>query len=64
MSQKRKGRGLGLGRHPEKRGKKRPCLKCGRKFQPTSERWRLCKMCFTLNTKDDYGAIPEAESAL
>ena len=25
----------------------RPCLSCGRTFQPTPKRWVLCQYCFT-----------------
>ena len=39
------------------RGEPRPCSKCGRQFQPTRKRWRLCADCFTRGahgTADDW----------
>ena len=29
------------------RGAERPCCRCGRAFQPTAKRWRLCGPCFS-----------------
>lgn len=37
------------------RGEPRPCLKCGSIFQPTAQRWRLCRDCYNANrTESDY----------
>ena len=32
----------------DKSQERRPCTRCGRKFQPTHKRWLLCARCFGL----------------